>query len=169
MSADQPTWTCPICGERAEQPAVHMRAAHIGGAKTEDRLGLKKALDKPKPTPRRAPRQRTVREPRDLPPAEPKVRVPEEGAILRMLCATPLERDTLDLRLALMDLAGVRAVGIDLASGHIDLEISGEVTVPNHVLNLAIGRCRLPVLGAELHERISGREPGDDSLIAVLR
>ena len=113
-------WTCPLCGQKAAQPATHMRAAHLGEKPTEDRLGLKKALDKPKIAPR-APRRRVLREPRDLPPAEPTVVIPEAGAVLRMHCVTPLERDTLDLRLALMDLAGVHAVGIDLATGIVEI------------------------------------------------
>lgn len=95
--------------------------------------------------------------------------MPEEGAILRIICATPLERDTLDLRLALTDLHGVRDVGIDLATGSVDLTLGPEVLVPMHVLGLATARCRLPVLTAELHRLVPGRAPDDDSLIAVLR
>jgi hypothetical protein len=86
-----------------------------------------------------------------------------------MFCTTPVERDTLDLRMALVDLPGVHSVAIDLASGIIDLELGSEVTVPNHVLGLAAARCRLPVLNAELHERVRSEQVGDDTLIAVLR
>lgn len=163
------TWKCPVCGELADQPAAHMRAAHLGSRPDADRLGLKKALDPPPRKTRRTSRPRVEREPRELPPAEPKVVVPEGGAVLRMYCATPIERDTLDLRMALMDLAGVHSVGIDLATGIIDLELGNEVTVPNHVLQLASARCRLPVLSAELHDRVSSEKVSDDTLIAVLR
>ncbi|MFN0074479.1 MAG: hypothetical protein ACKVVP_23605 [Chloroflexota bacterium] len=145
-----------------------MKAAHLGNKPVDDRLGLKKALDKPRAS-NRPVRRRVVRETREMAPAEPRIVVPETGAILRMICATPLERDTLDLRLALMDLAGVHAVGIDLATGVIDLEIGAEVTVPNHVLGLASSRCRLPVVSAELHERVSGYQVSDATLIATLR
>ena len=163
------TWTCPICGQKADQPAAHMRAAHLGDRPNEDRLGLKKALDPPPRRPRRAARPRIDREPRELPPAEPQVTVPSNGAVLRMYIETPIERDTLDLRMALMDLAGVHGVGIDLATGIVDLEIGSEVTVPNHVLGLASARCRLPVLSAELHERVPSERVSDDTLIALLR
>jgi hypothetical protein len=166
---NESTWTCPVCGHKADQPAAHMRAAHIGNRPDTDRLGLKKALDPPPRQTRRPARARIEREPRELPPAEPKVVVPETGAILRMFCATPIERDTLDLRMALTDLAGVHSVGIDLATGIIDLELGSEVTVPNHVLGLASARCRLPVLSAELHERVRSEQVSDDTLIAVLR
>jgi hypothetical protein len=143
-----------------------MRKAHIGSRPVEDRLGLRQALNRPK-TARRAPRSpRAIPEP---PPAEPTITVPEEGAVLRIICATPLDRDTLDLRLALTDLHGVRDVGIDLASGAIDLTLGQDVLVPMHVLGLAVARCRLPVLTAELHRLIPGRGPSDESLIAVLR
>ena len=166
---NESSWTCPLCGRMAEQPAAHMRAAHFGNRPDEDRLGLKKALDPPPRRSRRSPRSRVERQPRELPPAEPKVVIPEGGAVLRMYCATPLDRDTLDLRMALMDLAGVQGVGIDLASGIVDLEIGAEVTVPNHVLGLASARCRLPVNSAELHERVRSEQVSDETLIAVLR
>jgi hypothetical protein len=146
-----------------------MRAAHLGNRPKQDRLGLRKALEPTPRTTRRPSRPRVTREPRELPPAEPKVVVPEEGALLRMFCTTPVERDTLDLRMALVDLPGVHSVAIDLASGIIDLELGSEVTVPNHVLGLAAARCRLPVLNAELHERVRSEQVGDDTLIAVLR
>jgi len=71
--------------------------------------------------------------------------------------------------MALMDLAGVHAVGIDLATGIVDLELGSEVTVPNHVLGLASARCRLPVLSAELHDRVSSEKVSEDTLIAILR
>ncbi len=166
---NESTWTCPICRQKAEQPAAHMREAHIGNRPNEDRLGLKKALDPPPRNVRRPSRPRATQEPRELPPAEPKVVVPEGGAVLRMFCATPIERDSLDLRMALMDLAGVHAVGIDLATGIVDLELGSEVTVPNHVLGLASARCRLPVLSAELHDRVSSEKVSEDTLIAILR
>jgi hypothetical protein len=166
---NESNWICPICGQKAEQPAAHMRAAHLGDRPDQDRLGLKKALDPPPRRTRRPPRQRVEREPRELPPAEPKVVVPAGGAVLRMYCHTPIERDTLDLRMALMDLAGVHGVGIDLATGIVDLELGSEVTVPNHVLGLASARCRLPVISAELHERVRSEQVNDDTLIAVLR
>jgi hypothetical protein len=95
--------------------------------------------------------------------------MPADGAVLRIICATPLERDTLDLRLALNDLQGVQDVGIDLATGAVDLTLSRDVLVPMHVLGLATARCRLPVLTAELHHLVPGRSPTEDSLIAVLR
>ena len=159
----------PLRARKQIKRSAHMRAAHLGNRPDTDRLGLRKALDPPPRRTRRPPRPRVTQEPRELPPAEPKVVVPQGGAILRMFCATPVERDTLDLRMALVDLAGVHAVGIDLASGIIDLELGPEVTVPNHVLGLASARCRLPVISAELHERVSSEQVGDDTLIAMLR
>jgi hypothetical protein len=146
-----------------------MRAEHLGNRPDTDRLGLRKALDPPPRRTRQPTRTRTEREPRELPPAEPNIVVPETGAVLRMFCATPIERDTLDLRMALIDLAGVHGVGIDLATGIVDLELGSEVTVPNHVLGLASARCRLPVVSAELHERVSSEQVSDETLIAVLR
>lgn len=160
-------WQCPLCGQPSDQPSAHMRQAHLGGADPSDRLGLRRALDRP---PRRAPRQPSRREPREGPPPPPTIEMPAEGALLRLTCVTPLEHDALDLRLALVDLPGVRAVGIDLALGAIDLEIAPEVRVPQHVLQLAAARCRLPVLTAELHTLpASGDSPDSETLLAVLQ
>ena len=168
---DEPGWRCPLCGAIATSGAEHLRAQHGIGGWTEDRLGLRKAVQEHGPRAPKPPRRSGVRV--EEPPLEPPrpAPLPEEASVLRLLCGSLEGVDLADLQARVTQLAGVESVAVDLYEGTVDLFLdrSRAAAVP-HLVALATERVGLVVVAAELHRAPSaGAKLGRDTFLVVVR
>jgi hypothetical protein len=172
------SWTCPLCGARAESGAEHLRGEHGIGRSSEDRLGLRATLRgraAPRDTSAEPPPLRIVpRRRRRVPsegvegPPEPRP-IPPDAGVLRLVCETLEGVDLADLQGRLADLSGVESVTVDLYDRMVDLFLDRRRAAPPHLVALATERVGLPVTAAELHRTPpAGAKLGEETLLFVL-